>query len=70
MALDATYVYWTSPGVGSASIVKAAINGGEVTTIASNLDGAAGIAVDNTSPTTTASNVYWTDSSSGTVMRQ
>ena len=55
IAIDATSVYWTNfnndaPG---ATVMKVAIAGGSVRTLASGLRGPDGIAVD-------ATNVYWT----------
>ncbi len=56
LALDSTYVYFTSSGSGTVS--KAAKSGGPVTVLASGLDGPWGIAVDSDA-------VYWVAIGSG-----
>jgi hypothetical protein len=58
IALDATYVYWTSQAPSNGTVVRAPLQGGPSVTLASNRSLPSAIAVDATS-------VYWIDTGVG-----
>lgn len=65
IAADASGVYWTNRGGGSAgpgSVMRAPLTGGTATPLASGQDDPHGIALD-------ATTVYWTNTAGGQVMK-
>lgn len=66
IAVDSTYVYWSTFDKTMGTIAKVPIGGGNVTTLASLQGGPRGIALDTTTNPTT---VYWVNFYEGTVKK-